>query len=51
MTSYFVYSTVALKWNRKIECGNSCRWISLNHYCRSHTSFFSNTPLPASNKF
>jgi len=22
MTSYLVYSTVALKWNRKIQCGN-----------------------------
>jgi len=29
MKSYLVYSTVALKWNRKIQCGNSCRQISL----------------------
>jgi len=28
MTSYLVYSTVALKWHRKIQCGNSCRRIS-----------------------
>jgi len=28
MTSYLVYSTGALKWNRKIQCGNSCRRIS-----------------------
>jgi len=52
MTSYLVYSTVTLKWNRKIQCGNSCRRISLP-LClvwerRSHTSFFSNTScLPA----
>jgi len=43
MTSYLVYSTVALKWNRKIQCGNSCRRFSLV-LClvwerRSHTSF------------
>jgi len=25
MTSYPMYSTVALKWNREIQCGNSCR--------------------------
>jgi len=25
MTSYFVYSTVALQWNRKIHCRKSCR--------------------------
>jgi len=24
-----MYSTVALKWNRKIKCGNSCKRISL----------------------
>jgi len=24
-----VYSTAALKWNRKIQCGNSCRRINL----------------------
>jgi len=28
MTSYLVYSTVALKWNRKIQWGNFCRRIS-----------------------
>jgi len=28
MTSYLVYSTAALKWHRKIQCGNSCRRIS-----------------------
>ena len=57
MTTYHVYSTVALKWNRKIQCGNSCRRISLPlclvlERC-SHTPhlFFSNTPLPASNNF
>jgi len=27
MTSYLAYSTVALNWNRKIQCGNSCRGI------------------------
>ena len=48
-------STVALKWNRKIRCGNSCRRINLP-LClvwerRSHTSFFSNTSLPASHNF
>jgi len=55
MTTYLVYSTVALKWNRKLHCGNSCRRINLP-LClvwerRSHTSFFSNTFLPASNNF
>ena len=53
MTSYLVYSTVAQKWNRKIQCENSCRWISLPLYLvwerRSRTSFFGKTPLPASN--
>jgi len=38
MTSYLVYSTVALKWNRKIQCGNSCRRISFSER-RSHTFF------------
>ena len=59
-----MYSTVALKWNRKIQCGNSCRRISLP-LClvwerRSFVFgvgtafphlFFSNTFLPASNNF
>jgi len=48
-----VYGAAALKRNRKIQCGNSCRWINLAlclvwERC-SHTSFFSNTILPASN--
>jgi len=50
MTSYLLYSTVALKWNRKIQCGNSCRRISLLYiWCRSGIPhlFFSKTPLPA----
>ena len=55
MTSYLVYSTVALKWNKKIQRGNSYRRICLP-LClvwerRSHTSFFIKTPLPASNNF
>ena len=47
-----MYSTVALKWNRKIQCGNSCRRINLP-LClvwerRSHTSFLAIHPcLPA----
>jgi len=55
MTSYLVYSTEALKWNRKIQCGNSCGRIRLplclvwKHL--SHISFLSNTPLLASNNF
>jgi len=27
-----VYSTIALKWNRKIQCGNSCRRIGFPLY-------------------
>ena len=55
MTSYLVYSTVALKWSRKFQCGNSCRRINLL-LCfvrerRYPTSCFSNTPLSASNNF
>jgi len=40
------------KWNRKIYCGSSCRRINLP-LClwRSHTSFYSNAFLPASNNF
>jgi len=43
MTFFLVYSTVALHWNRKIQCGIFCRRISLP-LClvwerRSHTSF------------
>ena len=47
-----MYSTVALKWSRKIQCGNSCRRISLplclvRERC-SHTSFLAIYPcLPA----
>ena len=56
MTSYLVYSTVALQWNRKIQWGSSCRWM-LNLFdlfdsvfpffmgTAYHTSFFSTTPL------
>jgi len=49
MTSYLVYSTVALSADRKIHCGNSCRRISFS-LClvwerRSHTSIFSNAYL------
>jgi len=54
MTSYREQSTVVLKWNRKILCGNSCRRISLP-LCLAGTAFphlfLSNTPLPASNNF
>jgi len=55
MTTYLVYTTVSGKWNKKIQCGNSHRRINLT-LClvwerRSHTSFFSNTFLPASNNF
>ena len=32
MTSYLVYSTVALEWNRKIQCRNSCRRMSFPLY-------------------
>jgi len=32
MTSCLVYSTVARKWNRKIQCKDSCRWISFPLY-------------------
>jgi len=54
MTSYLVYSTVALKWNRKIQSGNTCRRISFPLYLvweRHSTPLFCNTPLPASNNF
>jgi len=54
MTHYLVYSTLALKWNRKTQCGNSCRWISplwLVCELRSHSSFLRNKPLPANNNF
>jgi len=57
MTNYLVYSIVALKWNRKIQCeilvGESVLlyvWCGTWKRC-SHTSFFSNTSLPASNNF
>ena len=46
MTSYLVYSTVALKWNRKIHCGNSCRRINLP-LCL----VWERRSLPASNNF
>jgi len=54
MTGYLVHSTVALEWNRKIKCRNSCRGISFL-LClvweRHSTPLFSNAPLLASNNF
>ena len=52
MLSRLVYNTLALKWNRKMQCGNYCRWFSLP-LClvwerRSHPSFLAIHPcLPA----
>jgi len=52
MTTYLVYSTVALNWSRKLHCGNYCRRINLP-LClvwerRSHTSFIAiHSCLPA----
>jgi len=55
MTTYLVYSTVAGKWDKKTQCGNSHRQINLPLYLvwerRFRTSFFSNAFLPASNNF
>jgi len=54
MTGYLVHSTVALEWNGKIQCRNSCRGISFL-LClvweRHSTPLFSNAPLLASNNF
>ena len=52
MTTYLVYSTVAGKWNKKTQCGNSHRRINLP-VClvwerRSHTTFLAmHSCLPA----
>ena len=56
VTCIFALLVKSLQWNRKIQCGNTCRrhfirtiWYSLPFYLvwkrRSHTSFFSTTPL------
>jgi len=49
-----MYSTVALKWNRKIQCGNSCRRISFPLYLaweRHSTPLFEQQPCLAATIF
>jgi len=64
VTRRFALLVKSLQWNRKIQCGNSCRrmftyiqtiWYSLPFYLawerRSHNSCFSTTPLMTTTKW
>ena len=64
VTRRFALLVKSLQWNRKIQCGNSCRrmftyiqtiWYSLPFHLawerRSHNSCFSTTPLMTTTKW